>query len=236
MADAPTRLKGNYFADPEFFRTDVTTGVTRTPTGTRVCALPADFLLGFRDAVVYECGRSYRAVLKAAGKRWGAQFAKRLDRELTAFYQAPFRQLPAGLVRVCLADAFAAHGYGRLALVPLAENPEFTVAEVRDPMVPALVREADRPVDALSAGMIGAVLAHLAGKPLDAVQTDCPALGADRSRFLVGPAAQVAALEEWMDELEQHPSHDAVVRRLARAETPTADPPVPAAVEPVATA
>jgi hypothetical protein len=136
-----------------------------------------------------------------------------------------------------LADAFAAHGYGRLSLSPLAENPEFTVAEVRDPMMPALVREADRPVDALSAGMLGAVLAHLTGKPLDAVQTDCPALGADRSRFLIGPAAQVASLEEWMEELEQAPTHDAVVRRLARPETPPADPtPPPAAAEPAATA
>jgi predicted hydrocarbon binding protein len=229
-ADGPIRLKGNYFADPEFFRTDVTKGVTRTPAGTRVCTLPSDFLLGFRDAVIYECGRSYRAVLKAAGRRWGTQFAKRLERELTAFYQSPFRQLPAALVRVCLADAFAAHGYGRLTVAPLAEDPEFAVAEVRDPVMPALVREADRPVDALAAGMLGAVFAHLGGKPLDAVQTDCPSLGADRSRFLIGPAPRVAEIEEWLDGSDPLPGHEAVARRLARV--PRAAPDEPAAVTP----
>jgi predicted hydrocarbon binding protein len=228
MPADPLRLKGNYFADPEFFRTDVTAGVTRTPTGTRVCALPSEFLLGFRDAVIYECGRSYRAVLKAAGRRWGAQFAKRLDRELTAHYQSPFRQLPPGLVRVCLADAFAAHGYGRLAVGPLAEDPEFDVAEVRDPVMPSLVRESDRPVDVLLAGMIGAALAHLSGKPLDAVQTDCPSLGADRSRFLIGPAHRVAELEEWLDAADPAPTHEAVVRRLAPARPAPAPDAAPA--------
>jgi predicted hydrocarbon binding protein len=223
MPAEPLRLKGNYFADPEFFRTDVTKGVTRTPTGTRVCALPSDFLLGFRDAVIYECGRGYRTVLKAAGKRWGTQFAKRLDRELTAHYGSPFRQLPPGLIRVCLGDAFAAHGYGRLTVAALAEDPEFTLAEVQDPLVPALVRESDRPVDVLAAGMLGAVFAHLTGKPLDAVQTDCPSLGADRSRFLIGPAVRVAELEEWIDEADPVPTHEAVVRRLARAQ-PAAAP------------
>ncbi|CAN5370819.1 hypothetical protein BH11PLA2_BH11PLA2_24020 [soil metagenome] len=96
------RLKGNTFAEPDYFRTDVTKGVTRTPNGTRICALPSDFLLGFRDAVIYECGRSYRSVMKAAGKRWGTQFIKRIERELTSLYQTPFKDLPNGVTRVAL--------------------------------------------------------------------------------------------------------------------------------------
>jgi len=217
-ADAPLRLKGNFFADPEFFRTDVTKGVTRTPTGTRICTLPSDFLLGLRDAVIYECGRSYRPVMKAAGKRWGLQFAKRLERELTAFYQSPFRDLPPGLVRTCLAEAFNAHGYGRLTLEPLAEDAEFTVAEVRDPVMPSIVREAERPVDLLTAGMLGSVLTQLSGKQLECVQTECPSMGAECSRFIIGSTARITEIEEWLGELEQMPAHEAIVRQLTRTQ------------------
>ncbi len=218
-ADAAIRLKGNYFADPEFFRTDVTKGVTRTPNGTRICTLPSDFLLGLRDAVIYECGRSYRPVLKAAGKRWGLQFAKRLERELTAFYQSPFRDMQPGLVRTCLAEAFNAHGYGRLTLVPLTEDAAFTVAEVRDPVMPSIVREAERPVDLLTAGLLGAILTQLSGKQLECVQTECPTLGAESSRFIIGPTTRVTEIEEWLDEQEQMPAHEAIVRKLTRSQT-----------------
>lgn len=61
------RIKGNYFAEPNYFRTDVKTGLCRTPSGQRICTLPPDFLLGLRDALIYECGKSYRQVLKSAG-------------------------------------------------------------------------------------------------------------------------------------------------------------------------
>lgn len=212
--DAQIRLKGNYYADPEFFRTNVLKGVTRTPGGTRICTLPSDFLLGFRDALIYECGRSYRSVMKATGKRWGIQFAKRLDRELTAFYQCSFKELPIGIVRTCLTDAFNYHGYGRLTFEPHAAACDVFVAEVHDPIVPSLVREADRPVDMLTAGMLGALFSHLSGRSLDAVQTDCPALGADRSRFVVGPAVRISGVEQWIDESEEMPSHDAILLRL----------------------
>lgn len=83
------RLKGNFFARPDWFRTDVTRGVTRNPLGERVCTLTSDFLLGFRDAMIYECGPAASAVLKSAGKRWGGQFAHRLDKAVKEFYGTP---------------------------------------------------------------------------------------------------------------------------------------------------
>ncbi|MDW8244631.1 MAG: hypothetical protein RMJ88_15600 [Thermogemmata sp.] len=213
---ASIRLKGNFFADPEFFRTDVTKGVTRTPTGTRICTLPPEFLIGLRDALIYECGKSYRQIMKVAGRHWGVQFAKRLERELTTFYQTPFCQLPVGIIRTCLGEAFRAHGYGALTLTPLIDSEEFILAEVRDPLLPSLVGESDRPVDLLMAGMLGAVMSHLSGRTLDAVQSDCPTMGADRSRFIIGPAADIADVEKWIDEEPQMPTHDSIVSRITR--------------------
>jgi len=215
-AEPGLRLKGNIFADPEYFRTDVAKGVTRTPGGTRMCTLPSDFLLGLRDAIIYECGGSHRSITKAAGKRWGTQFAKRLDRELTAHYGSAFRELSPGIIRTCLADAFNAHGYGRLSISPIPEDSEFTVAEVTDPIMPSLVRESDRSVDQLSAGMLGAVWSHIAGKALDCVQSDCPSLGGDRSRFLIGPPARIQELETWIAEAPQMPTHEQIVERATR--------------------
>jgi uncharacterized protein len=219
MAATALRLKPNPFAEPEYFRTDVTKGVTRTATGTRICTLPSDFLLGFRDAVIYECGRSYRGVMKAAGKRWGAQFIKRLDREMTAHYGSGFKDLPRGLIRVILAESFASHGYGRLHIEDIELAPEWLTIEVIDPMLPSLVRESERPVDMLTAGMVGAIFSYLSGRGLDGVQTECPSLGADRSRFLVGPAAKVGEIETWFDETDPMPTHEDVLLRIFNSTT-----------------
>ncbi len=215
--DPPLRLKGNPFARQDYFRTDVAKGVTRTPSGQRVCTLPSEFLLGFRDALIYECGKAYRKVLKAAGRRWGGQYATRFDRDLVDRYSTRLKDLPAGLVHTCLAESFAAHGYGRLEIDLSQVGSGVVLVDLADAVMPALVRESDRPVDGLMAGMLGAVFAHLAGEPLDAVQTECPSLGADRSRFLVTRADVASSLEDWIDAAETMPTHDAILQRALQA-------------------
>jgi hypothetical protein len=48
-------------------------------------------------------------------------------------------------------------------------------------------------------------------------------MGAECSRFLVGPSTRITEIEEWLDELEQMPPHEAIVRRLTH--TPTGHSP-----------
>jgi predicted hydrocarbon binding protein len=220
------RLKANPFAEPEYFHTDVTKGVTRTPTGTRICTLPSDFLLGFRDAVIYECGKSYRGVMKSAGKRWGVQFIKRLDREMTAYYGQSFRELPKGLQYVTIAETFAYHGYGRLVISNLKADEAWLTVELFDSVMPSLVRESERPVDMLMSGLLGAIFSHLSTKSLDAVQTDCPSLGSDRSRFLVGPAVKVGELAAWIEETDPSPTHDDAINKLFNTSDAEMDTPI----------
>ncbi len=215
--EPPLRLKGNAYARPGYFQTDVAKGVTRTPSGQRVCTLPSEFLLGFRDALIYECGKAYRKVMKAAGKKWGTQFAARFDKELNALYQTRVRELPAALVHTCLADSFSANGYGRLEIDLALCNFGVLVVDLHDSMMPSLVREADRPVDLLAAGLLGAVFSHLSGETLDAVQTECPALGADRSRFIIARSDAITSAEEFIDATEAMPSHDAILDRVRQA-------------------
>lgn len=214
--EPPLRLKGNLYGQPGYFKTDVAKGVTRTPTGQRICTLPSEFLLGFRDALIYECGKAYRKVMKAAGKKWGVRFAARFEKDVSAAYQAKLRDLPAGLVHTCLADAFAANGLGRLEIDLSLCDSGIVIADVRDPMMPSLVREADRPVDLLTAGMLGSVFAHLIGESVDAIQTECPSLGADRSRFVIARADAILTAEEFVDSAEQMPTHEAILDRVRR--------------------
>ncbi len=215
--DPPVRLKGNLYAQPGYFRTDVAKGVTRTPSGQRICTLPSEFLLGFRDALIYECGKAYRKVMKAAGKKWGVQYAARFDKELNAAYQTRLRELPAGLVHTCLADSFTANGYGRLEIDMALCDFGVLVVDLHDSVMPSLVREADRPVDLLTAGMLGSVFSHLSGESLDAVQTECPSLGADRARFIIARTEAIAAAEEFIDAMEAMPTHDAILDRVRQA-------------------
>jgi predicted hydrocarbon binding protein len=207
-------LKGNPAARPDYFRTDVAKGVTRTAAGVRICTLPTEFLLGFRDALVYECGKAYRRVMKTAGKKWGAKLATRFEKEVASLYQTKLRDLPAGLVHVCLTESFAAHGYGNLSVDLSACADGLILVDLTNSMMPSLIRESARPVDLLMAGLLGAVFSHLSGEPLDAVQTDCPSMGAERSRFVIARADAISSVEDWLDTVENHPPHDAIVQRV----------------------
>jgi predicted hydrocarbon binding protein len=216
--DPQVRLKGNPFARPDYFTTDVTKGATRTPGGTRVCTLTSDFLLGFRDALVYECGKSFRPVMKSCGVRWGKTFIGRFEKEITALYQTPVKDLPAGVVHSLLADAFNYHGWGKLTIDLSAADHGVLQIELTDSVMPGLVREADRPVDHLMTGLLAAIFGHFAGTQLDAVQTDCPTRGATASRFVITAPSRIAEIEEWLDAApaESPITHEAVVRRLCQ--------------------
>lgn len=214
--DAPTtsyvRALNGYYSRPDFFRTDVEKGTIRTPTGTRVCALTDDFLRGFRTALEFECGKAAERVFKRCGKRWGAVFVARFDRETGEHFGVPTREVSAGLVHRCLGEAFRYHGWGRLNIDMAEYDSGLVQAEVRDPVMPASAPASrGRPSDSLMAGFFSAVFSYYAGIELDCQQTDCPSRGADASRFVVGLPGRLAAVETWVaDGL----THQAVLRRL----------------------
>lgn len=212
--DSPIRLKGNYYARPDYFNTDVAKGVTRTPTGARMCAVADDFLIGFRTAIMYECGPAYRLVLKTAGKRWGDKFIARMDQELTAYYGRPFRELHQGLIDQCLTEAFNYHGYG---LLKIHHAEGFIEIEVEQAVMPSLVQFTERPVDDMMTGLFGAVFSYLLGRTLEAIQTECPSTAGEKTRFLVAAADIIAPIEEWAEQQTPYPNHDDFYRRVTKA-------------------
>lgn len=208
------RFKGTYYARPDYFNTDVAKGVTRTPQGTRICAVADDFLMGFRTAIIYECGPAARLVLKTAGKRWGDKFITRMEQELTAYYGSPFRELHAALVDQILHEAFNYHGYGWLTI---HRHAAYIEIEVDNAVLPSLVQFTERPVDDMMTGLFGAVFSHLLGRTYEAIQTECLSTAGEKTRFLVAAADIIAPLEEWAEQQNPYPNHDLLLARLKAA-------------------
>lgn len=107
------KLRGNYFKEP-YLSLDVRDGVLRNPSGTRVISLNEDFLLGFRKALIEETGQAHHIVFKTCGQTWGENMVIKLEKELAAYYDAPFKDLPMSMFTLLLKDCWQAHGWGEL--------------------------------------------------------------------------------------------------------------------------
>lgn len=214
--EAPFRLRPGFYSRPDFFVTDIVKGTTRTATGTRVCALTNDFLIGFRDALIYETGKSYRKVMKRCGRRWGEQFAKRFEKEIGNYFKASLSELSAGTVHTYLVEAFNYHGYGLLKINLTYLEQGIIVAELAHSMMPSIVSSSDRPVDMLMAGFLGAIFSYLSGQDLDAIQTACPTQGAESSLFVIAASPWIAETETWLLKAPPHTvvAHETILKRM----------------------
>jgi len=208
------RLVNGYFSRPDYFAADVEKGTISTPTGTRICALTDDFLLGFRSALMFECGKAGDRVFKKCGFRWGTAFIERFDRELSEHYGVPARDMSAGLMERALDEAFRYHGWGKFDIDMSEYEQGFVQVRIGDSVMPAVVGASDKPTDWLMAGFLAAVFSYYGDTELDCIQTDCPSRGADASRFIVGLADRLAPAVKWTaDKLP----HAAIVNRLKLA-------------------
>ncbi|MEZ6140608.1 MAG: hypothetical protein R3B84_08560 [Zavarzinella sp.] len=181
------RLRGNLYGGMKYFRTNVETGASHNADGDRVCALTDDFLLGFRDALMYEVGQSYGQVMKQCGRTWGKQFANKFLQKL----QKEYNELPAELgirtIVTCLSDAFTAHGWGRLSIQRIDEDAATLVIVLQNSILPDLVIESDQHEDFIWTGFFAAFWGVVLGKTLDAVQIECVTRNGRFSRFVVAP-------------------------------------------------
>jgi hypothetical protein len=205
---------GNYYATGTYFTTDVARGVSRNRAGTRVCALSEDFLRGFHKAITDECGPAADAVFASCGRRWGRDFARRFERELSDFHGKPLRDFSLAMFQVYLVELFSQHGWGRLHLDLSYYEAGLLVLELHEAIMASLVPEAATPVDALTAGVFAGFFQHLTGEDLDCVQIACRACGSDCSRFVVGLAPRLAPVEAWLKAGKQP---EAILAELAAA-------------------
>ena len=206
------RPVGNFFAEDDFIHTDVRLGVSVNRAGTRMCSLSSDFLKGLLTAITHECGPAAGEVLGTAGRRWGLAFGKRLENELSEFYGQPVRDFPLALFQACVVEAFSHHGWGKLNLDFGHEGIGLIVAEMDNPIYGSLVEKSEQPADPMLAGILAGFFAHFSGQDLECVQTDCVALGHDRSRFIIGLGSRLAKARVWRGEGK---GHAAILQGLA---------------------
>jgi predicted hydrocarbon binding protein len=202
----------NFYAEGDYLRTDLAKGVTRNRLGTRICALTEDFLTGFRKAIIDECGPAADTVFKSIGRKWGALFAKRFEKEMTEYHGKALKEFPMAVFQACLVELFSHHGWGRLELHLEHYDRGLLLIDLKGAIMASLVQTADKPADALMAGIFAGFFAYLTGEDLDCVQTACSACGAASSSFVVGLTARLAPAQAWADGGK---SHQEIVAELA---------------------
>jgi predicted hydrocarbon binding protein len=204
-------MRGNLYAESTYLRTEPARGVTRTRMGTRMCALTADFLHGFRRAITDECGPAADTVFRSIGRKWGVLYARRFKKEVSEFYGKPLDEFSMALFQACLVEMFSHHGWGKVSLDLSRHTQGLFVVETAEPLFASLVERADRPVDTLMTGILAGFFSEISGQELDCVQTRCKACGAPVSSFVLGLTARLGSAAAWVGE---GVSHEDILRKL----------------------
>ncbi len=209
--DIPPRRRANYFAEGDYLKTNVATGVTRNRTGTRMISLTADFLIGLRNGLMHECGKATDAVFKTSGKKWGTQWAIRLEKELSDYYGMPLVDFPLAMFQASLVEAFSHHGWGKLWLDVSAHHHGLLIFTVHNAIYAELVKTSEAPADSLISGILSGVFSYYADRDLDCEQTQCRACGAMDSRFIVSIPERLTPVADWVS---KGTTHDEIVKKL----------------------
>jgi hypothetical protein len=76
------------------------------------------------------------------------------------------------------------------------------------------VKRAEKPVESLMAGLLGGLFSHYAQADLLCHQTECVALGAADSMFILSDAERLDSVPEWV---EAGDSHKVIIDKLLAA-------------------
>jgi uncharacterized protein len=203
-ATAPKLLRGNYYAERNYLKTDVKRGVTRNRAGTRIITLTCDFLIGLRNALEYECGKATDAVFKTSGKKFGKNFAKRTSKELGDFYGTAFDDFSMAHFEACLKESFSHHGWGKLSIDTSKHDKGLLIFTVENALYAGLLKKTETPADPLLAGVLAGFFSEISGEELDVVQTQCSACGAADSKFVVTLPSRLKNAENWVKNKQPH--------------------------------
>lgn len=176
-----------------------------------VIAGSAEWTRGLRHVLEREQRGAWRRAMKAAGQADGRSLAARLETQLAALAQPKLSGLPLEACLALLTRAFAAAGWGRLAL-DLAHAAEhgLVVAKLEHSYFAATFPRADEFVDPLPAGVLQAFFEHISGQALDCEEVACQARGAPQCVFVIAAAERLAPLLPQIG----HADADTLIARL----------------------
>lgn len=184
---AGTHMSGSFFgARPSFVAATTSDGILRDLTGARVVALVDDFILGFRTALVEECGPAAAEVLQHCGKRFGQQTAEVTEQALEAHYGRSVREFTLAEFHALMVEMFAHQGWGIVRVDFSQADQGLLIARVDNPIQAGISNPGEEPVEDLLAGFLAGVYSHFSGEDLHAVQVACVAKGDPQAVFLIG--------------------------------------------------
>ena len=215
MLPRPTSDCRRPAAREDFFRAAPAEGALRLADGQRVAAVSAEFLQSLHEGLVQDLGDTARHALYACGYEWSLQDMALLTRRLAAELAGGDLDLWQLDVRFVLDTWWApltAAGWGAWTLDLSTQLKGITFVELRHSAIAAILPGAPAPVCHLYAGLFAGALSFFERSEHHATEIQCAALGHATCRFVIGPGAQIDAVESWR---KQGASADEIRRRLS---------------------
>lgn len=154
-----------------------------------------DIVRGIHAALHYEAGEAWALILEHCGRIWGERVFRRLGRAVQAQTRRPPEDLPLSDWLAWVEGWFARSGWGRLRFdLDDAVRHGIVRADLDRSLFVAVLDDQDERVDALVAGVLGAVFSNISGQDLGCVEAACARQGAPRCTFLVSARSRIEAI------------------------------------------
>lgn len=163
----------------------------------RIIYLTEDLVNGIYQALTHEAGEAWGIILKSCGYLWGRRLALSLEKKARTMLHREMGQLAVDDYLALLEAYFAQHGWGKLTLhLEDAEQYGIVRARLQYSLFAASLRQNDKPVDFLIAGMLRALFERIGNCSLDCVQVtfEREAAPDSASDFLISAPERIEAI------------------------------------------
>ncbi len=174
-------------------------GVLRNDDGRRRGFVSAEFVRSLHFSVLETFGDQTQDILYQTGFEWGLQDMSGLSRRLRDEYgtAGDLWQMEPQFVFDTWWSPLAAGGWGAWELAFATQARGVAVIDVRHSLVAASLGAADDPVCHLYAGLFAGALSFFDRAERHAVEIRCQSVGDSVCTFVIGPGADIDAVETW---------------------------------------
>lgn len=213
MRKLANTVQADCFSETDYFKTDIALGVTTNKSGKRIISLSEDFLSGFREALVDECGPAANEVLYSCGRMTGDMVGLRLSNEVAEQYRQSVNSLSVSVFDTVIHSYFSHHGWGFFKSDYGSVNQGLIICEFDNTIFQTFTENESRPIESLLAGLLAGIYSHISGQELECIQTECLSTGAAKSRFILGLAGRIDQARPFV---EAGDSHIEIVNKLSQ--------------------
>ncbi|MEQ8821787.1 MAG: hypothetical protein RLY93_16235 [Sumerlaeia bacterium] len=200
------------FYENDYLRHDLRGGTLFNRSGTKMCYMPSELLIGLQRTLEDETGPAWRLILKRVGQIWGRRVARRFRQEMQEFYGRPLFDLPMREFTTLLEAYFRYHGWGLLTLDFTHANSGLIAAKLENSAFVEVIGNSDVPIDSIVSGLLAELVSEVAERDdIECFETECSAMGAPCCRFILGIKGRIGKVPDWV---EEGLSHEEVLERL----------------------